>query len=416
MGRKKRGFSQNPDAVRIRKARRIQQQTDAQKKRKSVAAKNGHRGRMLSRLLETHRVATQTHGEVVRAVIQHVNGSAPSISASSASAHDNGSIPSSVGIPSGATSSSLSVTSSIPSGVTGSSLSVTSSPAAEKHAAPSSKRKRSDNVETETETSNESIAASLDQRIPKKTSSSTPMKKSLCSSLPPPTLSAVYKANPVALLRSPLAQYDFSQLVFGQHAQHRLRVRGGLNQDTALQLMANGTIVASSSREHDGQLVVQYRDERGVEHQWPLEFRTNGVLVRTYIVQSPLRTDHDYRLRRDFMLRGLRWLSIILDVPLPLTGWYLARAIEEFDVQLLYCPGLPTVMDVVWYILPTKEELELLREIPYASEMGDPENWIAAIGNFRNIAIAHERLAFMHRMAWLNYDVEMGPGGRDLFE
>lgn len=105
------------------------------------------------------------------------------------------------------------------------------------------------------------------------------------------------------------------------------------------------------------------------------------------------------------MLQGLFWLSNVLDVPLPLTGGYLARAIGNFDHQMLHCPGLPTVMDMIERILPTREEINLLHDIPYASEMGDPESWVVAVGKIRT---AGEKVKSMRRTAWDMHAVEMG--------
>lgn len=230
------------------------------------------------------------------------------------------------------------------------------------------------------------------------------------------SLSDVFEANPSNLLETPLDRYDLTEVVFGQHALHRLRVRGGMGTETALQLMVKGQIVENRSPEHEGQLMVQYHDHRGVEHEWPLEFHEHGeVLVLTYIAISPFRTQPHYSIRRIIMLQGLEWLSFVLDVPLPLTGSYVAQAIEDFasvNYQLLYCGDLLSVMDVIWSILPTEAEFELLRHIPYASEMGDPESWIMGIGG--ELVTARRKVALIRRFAWDMHAVEMGPRGREL--
>jgi len=81
------------------------------------------------------------------------------------------------------------------------------------------------------------------------------------------------------------------------------------------------------------------------------------------------------------MLHALDWLSYVFGVPLPLTGGYIARAIEELDIEnfdrhMLLFPWLPTIMDTVSSILPTWEVFILLKNIPRASEMGEPEDWV----------------------------------------
>jgi hypothetical protein len=72
---------------------------------------------------------------------------------------------------------------------------------------------------------------------------------------------------------------------------------------------------------------------------------------------------------------------------------------------MLYCPGLPEVMDVIERILPTHHEMDLLCSIPYASEMGEPENWVVAIGSIRNV---HTKVAMMRRHAWEKHEIEEG--------
>ena len=212
----------------------------------------------------------------------------------------------------------------------------------------------------------------------------------------------VCRANPKALLGRNLADFIFSgDVVFNQHSLQRLKVRGGIRtQENALQLMSQGTIVENKKPKHRG-LMVLFCDRRGVQHQFPLLFcaRDNSVLVKTYMAVSPFKGQ-----RRCMMLDSLEWLSSLLDVPLPLIGEYVARAVTNLDHRdMLYCPGLPEVMDVIHNILPTHNEINLLSGIPFASEMGQPENWVMAIGRIWD---APERVALMRMQVFQNHEIE----------
>ena len=167
-------------------------------------------------------------------------------------------------------------------------------------------------------------------------------------------LHAALKANPSLIQGKPINLYNLSTVRFGRHAQHRLRVRGILEEQFALQLMEKGEIIEQESSKYDGQFMVSYHDDCGVQHLFPLTCHCDGsVLVKTYLTISPFKG-----YRRRMMLNSLEWLSDLLDVPFPLISEYFARAIGDFPHGMIYHPDLgPEVMEVVKSILPTKEEV-----------------------------------------------------------
>ena len=211
-------------------------------------------------------------------------------------------------------------------------------------------------------------------------------------------LHAALKANSSLIRGKPVNLYNLSTVHFSRHAQHRLRVRGGiLEEQFALQLMENGEIIEQESLKYDG-FMVSYHDCRGVQHLFPLTFHSDGsVLVKTYLTISPFKG-----YRRCMMLNSLEWLSELLDVPFPLISEYIARVIGDFPHGMIYHPDLgPEVMEVVKSILPTKEEVDLLSDVLFASEMGEPEMWIVAVGNMTQAA---KKVNSMLQMAYLMRD------------
>ena len=115
------------------------------------------------------------------------------------------------------------------------------------------------------------------------------------------------------------------------------------------------------------------------------------------------------------IFNALDWLSDLFDVPLQLMGPFLARAIMELDCNMLYycpCGLLLTMMEVVRCILPTAHEVWLC-DVPFASEMGEPESWIVAIGGdlwaaYDYFEDLYEHAQALEEMGGIDHDSVLG--------
>lgn len=262
-----------------------------------------------------------------------------------------------------------------------------------------------------------------DLPVPKKARRATPSSSSsLVTTCHSKRLSYVYRCNKSVLEDTPAADsYDLDVVFNTIHCEHRHRNRGGIHSEgEALRVMGTGKIKLVDSPRHKGlEIVVNSQD--GVSQKWHIKLVDGKLTVKTYTTESPFRTNPKFSGRRHRMLQKLSWLSRVLNVPLPLTGCFLARCIEELDHERLYCPGLPTVMNVVENVIPTRKEIKCLLGIPRASEMGDPESWIMAFLNIniyarpngfasikKKVRFLRGRVARMRESAWLRAANEMG--------
>ena len=205
-----------------------------------------------------------------------------------------------------------------------------------------------------------------------------------------------------------ISQFNLSNLKFhpDYHADDRLDLRGGMDRAGAVARIELGKLHWEHGKQ---QLWFVYFDEQsGVKHFWPVRVCPDGVYLWTYFAHSPLRTgSHQSRARRQDILDRLYWLSKVLEKPFDEIIQYVVEAIETIDILMLYRPGYPAALDVVATILPTDDELRCLQGVPYVKTMGEPEEWIVAIGEIhhegtglRGVEAARALVTVLRYQAW----------------
>jgi hypothetical protein len=200
----------------------------------------------------------------------------------------------------------------------------------------------------------------------------------------PKTLTQLRHADKKNVLGLSVRGFDLTEVLFSGHFRFRVERRLGDKTDRELKLlMQRGTV--EDDKKHGGYRI-EFLDARGVKHHFPFHFLKSGKAeVKTYIAHSPLRLP-EHKGRRNMMWGMLQLLAVMLDVPVQGVGPYIARLITEHEPEILQlAAGTEKVWILVNKILPTKEEIEILKQFGrYAIEMGEVEEWIVSVGNQLN--------------------------------
>lgn len=255
--------------------------------------------------------------------------------------------------------------------------------------------------------------------VPRKTESvptSTPTERSLVGVLKA-NISTPDKLVGVALLCYSeddiaacvqLDQFDSRRY---QHAVDRLTKRSGMSFPGAVaDLLRKGKIQQNpNAANYNSTLAVAYVDELDVYHWFPFDIVDGRMSIRTYFAHSPFRGER-YKDRRRFLLKGLRWLAEALGVRFDEVVSRIVAALSTTESHKLSCgASSPSIEDIVIFdviakIQPTGHELAVLSNIPYASSMGDFEEWIV---RFNDIPRVEEKLPFMRSTAKKRYELSL---------
>lgn len=104
--------------------------------------------------------------------------------------------------------------------------------------------------------------------------------------------------------------------------------------------------------------------------------------------------------RRADITRELKMLSTLLGIDPEKTTAYLVEAIrflilDDLDILGDGTSGGGKVMRLLDSILPTDEEVELMKKIPHVEKMGEAENWVVS---FSKIPKGKESVHYMSRL------------------